>query len=166
MANYDSRYTPELAEDICEKLATGRSLRDICSEAGMPAESTVRLWAADDRDGFAARYARAREAGYAVMAEEILEISDDATNDFMKRKLADGVEVETFNTEHVQRSRLRVDTRKWLLAKMLPKTYGDKLELGGEVGVKAVPDEQLESRLADLLRKAGTAVSAGGEGAP
>ena len=57
-----------------------------------------------------------------AMADETLEISDDGTNDWMKDN--EGYKV---NGEHVARSRLRVDTRKWLLSKALPKIFGDKL---------------------------------------
>lgn len=101
----------------------------------MPPESTVREWVAADREGFAAQYARAREIGYQTMADELLEISDDGSNDFMLRKRGDD-EIETVNQEAINRSRLRVDTRKWLLSKALPKVYGDRLvsEVTGKDG--------------------------------
>ena len=60
------------------------------------------------------------------MADEMLEIADDGSNDWMLRKDGDK-EFYVLNGEHVQRSRLRLDTRKWLLSKALPKVYGDKL---------------------------------------
>lgn len=125
-----SSYTPEVARDICEQLATGKTLREICRAEGMPPESTVRLWALDDREGFAAHYTRAREIGYHAMADDLLEIADDGRNDWMTRNSDDGAGWAV-NGEHMQRSRLRVDTRKWMLSKALPKVYGDKLELGG-----------------------------------
>ena len=58
-----SNYTPELARHICEQLANGRALRDICRDEGMPGESTVQQWALRDRDGFAARYRSVRRRG-------------------------------------------------------------------------------------------------------
>jgi len=95
----------------------------------MPHDSTVRNWVLDDREGFSAQYARAREIGYMTMADELLEIADDGKNDWMKRN----GEGSQLNGEHVQRSRLRVDTRKWLLSKALPKVFGDKItHEGGE----------------------------------
>jgi hypothetical protein len=97
----------------------------------MPPEPTVRGWSLDaSLTDFVAQYALARQAGYARMAEELLEIADDGTNDWMERE--DGS--PALNSEHVQRSRLRVDTRKWLLSKVLPKIYGDKLQIGGDGG--------------------------------
>lgn len=121
-------FTQELADDLCERLKTGRTLRDVCRDEGMPAASTVLLWCEENR-AFDEQYARAREKGYRTMADEILDISDDASKDWLE---ANGH--KSFNGEHVQRSRLRVDTRKWLLSKALPKIYGDKVELSGPEG--------------------------------
>lgn len=118
-------YTPKIAETICELLASGMSLREVCRSDDMPHESTVRLWAMQDRDGFSTHYARAREIGYQMMADELLEIADDAKNDWMERN-SEGEPGYVLNGEHVQRSRLRLDTRKWMLSKVLPKVYGDK----------------------------------------
>ena len=129
MTGRPTDYTNELAERICGELITGRTLRDVCRDAGMPAESTVRLWAQVDRDGFAARYRRAREIGYHAMADEILEIADDAGGDFVARKRGSSDGEPVVDHEHVSRSRLRVETRRWLLGKALPKIYGDRLDL-------------------------------------
>lgn len=136
-----SDYTVEIAAEVCTKLAEGRSLRDVCSDEDLPAESTIRLWALEDRNGFSAQYARAREIGYHSMADELLEISDDGRNDWMVRRGEDDAGWQA-NGEHIQRSRLRVDTRKWMLSKVLPKVYGDKLALtdsdGGPLTVNVV----------------------------
>lgn len=122
-----SIYTKELAEEICERLAAGESLRAICKDEGFPAESTVRGWVLDDKEGFSAQYARARDFYLDNMADEIIEISDDGSNDWMERELESGKIIDVLNHEHVTRSRLRVDTRKWYLSKLAPKRYGDKI---------------------------------------
>jgi hypothetical protein len=122
-----STYTQEVADEICALLESGESLNAVCKRDRMPLEQTVRGWARDDREGFAAKYARAREIGYLRLADEILEISDDGTRDTYK----DEAGVERTDQDHIARSRLRVDSRKWLLSKMLPKVFGDKIE--GEV---------------------------------
>ena len=121
-------------------MANGESLRGICRDEGMPAASTVCLWAATDKT-FAEQYARAREIQAHTLVDEILEISDDGTNDWMERRseAEKGAGVETgwtVNGEHIQRSRLRVDSRKWFASKVLPKIYGDKIsqELSGPDG--------------------------------
>lgn len=102
------------------------SLREVCRDEAMPAESTVRKWALEDREGFHAQYTRAREIGYLGMADELPEIADDGSNDWMERNDPDNPGWDA-NGEHLQRSRLRVDTRKWILSKMLPKVYGEKV---------------------------------------
>jgi hypothetical protein len=132
----DSKYTPEVADFILEKLAEGVSLREICREHDCaPDESTVRKWALDDVEGFAVRYTRAREIGYHSMADEIFDIADDGRNDWMERTNARTGETDQVpNHENINRSRLRVDSRKWFLSKVLPKIYGDKLALTGADG--------------------------------
>lgn len=128
-----SIYTVELADEILRRLAAGHTLREICRSEGMPDESTVREWSRL-RPEFSPRYAQAREDGYNVMAEEVLSIADDGTNDWMERQRKDGSVETVLNGEHVQRSRLRFDARRWLLSKALPKIYGDRLEHVGAGG--------------------------------
>lgn len=114
------------------RLAAGESLRAICRDEGFPDESTVRRWSVEDED-FAPQYARARAAGYEKMADEIVEISDETEVEATYKD--EGVTLDLSSTG-VMRNRLRVDTRKWLLSKMLPKKFGDKLttELTGPDG--------------------------------
>lgn len=126
MTGRPSTYTEAKAEEICAKLAEGLSLREICRAEDMPHVSTVFRWIEAYED-FRDRYARAREAQAHNMAEELMEIADDGSNDWMERQRQDGSIETVLNSEHVQRSRLRVDSRKWLLSKMLPKVYGDKV---------------------------------------
>ena len=123
----NSKFDRKTADEILRRLAEGETLRAVCRDDEMPPESTVRRWALDDVDGFSAQYARAREIGYHSMADEILEISDDGTNDWMRRNGQDQEVSWQANGEHIQRSRLRVDSRKWLVSKALPKVYGDKV---------------------------------------
>lgn len=127
-----SKFTKELASRICERLAAGESLRSICRLTDMPSESTVRTWALDNLHGFSAQYARAREIGYHGLFDEILEIAD-TTQEGVKTvvKLTGS---ETTHGDMIDHRRLRVDARKWMLARALPKIYGDKLEVGGPNG--------------------------------
>ena len=119
-------YTPELAAEIAERMAEGESLRAVCKADGMPAESTVRLWALSDVGGFAAQYARAMQLRAMRWSEEIMEIADDGKNDTYE----DGEGGTETNYDVIARSRLRVDTRKWIVSKLLPKVYGDRPESG------------------------------------
>ena len=121
----------EIFNTILARMMEGQSLSEICRADDMPARSTVNLWLASDPE-LSDKYARAAEVRADVLFDELMDIADDGTNDWMERKTADGSTGETvLNGEHVQRSRLRIDARKWALSKMQPKKYGDKLELGG-----------------------------------
>lgn len=124
-----SVYSEDIAMEICLRIAQGESLRSICAADNMPDHSTVCMWVVDDYQGFANRYTRAREVQYLGMADELCDISDDGSNDWMERRGAMVVDKEA-----VDRSKLRVDTRKWLLSKMLPKVYGDKLQTETTIG--------------------------------
>jgi hypothetical protein len=127
-----SGYSKEIAEIICSRLASGESLRAICRDEHMPSQSMVFRWLETNLP-FREQYARAREAQADTLVDEILEISDDGSNDWMERHNAEGENIGwQLNGEHVQRSRLRVDSRKWFASKVAPKKYGDKLELAGD----------------------------------
>lgn len=101
----------------------------------MPNKSTVFRWLRT-KDQFRDQYARAKEESADAMAEEILDIADSGENDFMTIKRGD-TEIEVPNKEAIMRSRLRVDTRKWLMAKTQPKKYGEHLDLTSDH--KALP---------------------------
>ncbi len=121
-----SIYTQDLADSVCEHLSLGKSLRSVCREEGMPSIAVVFKWIRD-KEGFKEQYARAKQEGVEAMAEDIMEISDDGSNDWMERNFGETTAwVE--NKESVQRSRLRIDTRKWLMSKIVPKKYGDKMD--------------------------------------
>jgi transposase-like protein len=119
-------YTPELAERILHEVSDGRTVRDICRAYGMPASATVRLWVVEDRDGFAARYRRAREFAYDDMREELLEIVDDGRNDWMERRTRAGGREIVPNRENIQRTRLRYEARCKLLSDGPAKFCGDR----------------------------------------
>lgn len=122
-------YTEAIAQEICERIALGESLNSICKSKHLPAESTVRLWVINEiSPEFTARYALARQMQFDRWADEILDIADNSTNDWMIRQVKDGEDCVVVNSEHINRSRLRVDSRKWLLCKMVPKVFGDRLQ--------------------------------------
>ena len=121
-------YSPEIAAKICERLADGWSLRQICGEDDMPDKATVLRWIPKHPE-FRDQYARAREAQAEFWLDEILEIADDGTNDWVERENKDGSKTEVVDQEHINRSRLRVDSRKWIMSKLMPKKYGDKVDL-------------------------------------
>lgn len=126
------QWTAELEDSIVEWISQGKPLREFCRQPGMPSFGAVY-----DREKlspeFKERIARAREIGEEVIAQECLAISDDGSNDWMERTGKDGESLGwQLNGEHVQRSKLRVDTRLKLLAKWNPRKYGDRTTLAGD----------------------------------
>lgn len=113
-------YNEDIAAKICARMSEGESLRSVCRSDGFPVLSTVFLWIGKYPE-FSEQYKLAMASRADAMFEDMIEIADDGRNDFMETEQG-----EKFNSEHVQRSRLRLDTRKWMLSKMLPKKYGDK----------------------------------------
>ena len=141
------KYTDALATEICKRLADGESLRSICRDKHMPDESAVRTWALDN-PVFGPQYVRARELGYLRLADELLEIADN-THLGRERKIKDDGSEEVTEGDMLGHRTLRLNTRKWLLSKMLPKIYGDKVAVtpgeglaGGSVEIKWLPPDK------------------------
>ena len=100
----------------------------------MPDKATVLRWLSQDTV-FRDQYARAREDQADALFEEVLEISDDGTNDWMGKKSNDGDVIGwQENGEALRRSALRISARQWIAAKLRPKKYGDKVALAGHDG--------------------------------
>lgn len=123
-------YSDEKAAIICQLLESGQSLKRICEQPDMPSAGTVHAWVAK-RPKFAEIYARARDLALDRMAEEVIEIADDGSNDTYK----DAQGNPRIDYDHIQRSKLRFDARRWYLSKLAPRKYGDRVEVehSGEV---------------------------------
>ncbi len=135
-----SSFSDEIADEICRRMAEGETPRQICRDEGMPARSTLTNWCEADPEGFGARFQLAYDALVATWSEEIIDIADDATNDWVERENKDGSKYMAIDKEHITRSALRVKTRQWLLSKLNSKRFGDKLAVtdadGGVLRVK------------------------------
>jgi hypothetical protein len=108
-------YTAEIADEICTRLANGESLRAICGsdrDDFMPHIGTVLRWVSQNNE-FREQYAKAREIQAETHADDIVTIADGPT--------------EADDSVKTARDRLRVDARKWVASKLLPKKYGDKV---------------------------------------
>lgn len=101
--------TPEIEDDVLERLSAGEALAAICKGDYPVAESTVRKWAVNDADGFGARYARARDIGLDCRADAMIAAAKDAKDAGL--------------------GRLAFDADRWYLSKLAPKRYGDKVAL-------------------------------------
>ncbi len=122
MAN-NRGYTPELGAEFCRRIIEGRMVRDVCSDPDMPSSRSFYAWLREYPE-LAEHYAVAKELQCDAIAADILKIADTADAD----NVVDEYGNIKPNHEWIARSKLRVDSRKWLLSKMLPKKYGDKIE--------------------------------------
>jgi hypothetical protein len=125
-------FNPTHAASVLRALHDGITLREHCrtmrdTDPSYPNASTVYAWATANAGGFSVPYAIARRAQAQHWAEEILEISEDGRNDWMERRRLDGTIIKTVDSECVQRSKLRVETRKWLLSKLAPE-FADRVQ--------------------------------------
>ena len=140
------KWTPEIEEEILDRIAKGQSVVDICEDDWLPSQRTLyRRLEADEE--FRQKYARARDMQADTLFDEILQIADDGRNDWMERKSAENPGwVE--NGEALRRSEIRINARKWMAGKLRPKVYGEKIGLtdgeGGPLQIvvkKFAPDQ-------------------------
>ena len=114
-------YTPELANLICELIGNGSSMRNVCLKEDMPAMQTIWRWLREKKD-FSEQYARACEERTEAQNENLLDLGDEAIDHAYKAdpKASSAV---------VQAVKLKADNLKWVMSKMKPKKYGDKLDM-------------------------------------
>lgn len=147
-AGRPSLYTPDLVERVLLKLALGWSLRKIevhVDDDGveMPHKDTILTWRLKHEE-FAEQYARAQEMGCEAIREEMREIADDGTNDFVERlAFKGGTKTLEINGEAIQRSRLRWEDRRWYLGKKQPAKWGEQVTHSIQ-GVAGAPPVSLE----------------------
>lgn len=144
-----TKYTEELASNFCERMINGESVRTICKADDMPVPSTIFLWMAK-HPGFSEQYDRAKALAVQAIADDILEIADNQVTNTI---IVDGKEQTVKDSVGVAHAKLRVDTRKWLLSKIAPNKYGDKLQtsnLNINVEYSNMSDEDLD-RAIDVL---------------
>jgi hypothetical protein len=152
-----SKYTPELAAEICERLSTGETMRQICRDEHMPHWTQVYEWLSRD-DSLSLRVARAREAGYDALAEEALDIADTprlGAKKVFSSGSEEGEDSMTVTEEDMLGHRkLQIETRLKLLACWNPKKYGNKVAVGGDPGnpVQVEIQSEADAYLATLLK--------------
>lgn len=133
-------FTDKLGEELCERMCNGEAPSVICKDPKMPTYSTVIKWTLSDDpkyEAFRIMFEEAKKIMWLYHADQMLNIADDSTNDYIDRYNKFTEETErVFDNENSQRSKLRIDTRKWLLAKMLPHVFGEKVDVsvGGRDG--------------------------------
>lgn len=154
-----SEYTQEIATEICRRITEGESVRSISRDESMPSIATIYSWIGRNPE-FLKQYEKAKEEQVETLADEMLEIADDARNDFVEKALKSGESIVVGDSEMVNRSRLRVDTRKWIAERMKPKKYGPKsdLNVGGQkdnplINANIDIDSATNEQLINLLLK-------------
>jgi hypothetical protein len=120
-------YTDEMADEICRWIGAGQTRAEFCRQPGKPGRATVHEWRHRLPD-FDKAYLDARDRGFDAIAEECLEIADDASRDAKIIRRGEH-ESTVCDTEFVQRSKLRIETRLKLLAKWDPRRYGEAMQL-------------------------------------
>lgn len=120
-------YTKELGEEICQKIATSDyGLKRLCAEnPHWPCRQNILEWRIKIKD-FGDMYAKAKQEQVETLIDDCLDIADDISRDDLVKYDKDGEPYEVCNSEWINRSRLRIDTRKFLAQKLAPKIYGDK----------------------------------------
>lgn len=132
------KFTQAQADRICEQLMDGKSLRAICESGGLPTRKTVFNWL-NTRPVFMEQYNRAREIQYDSWADEIKEIADAPL--IGEKTTTKGEKTEKTIGDNVERSKLKVDARKWLLARLAHNRFGDRItqEVTGANGTPLIP---------------------------
>jgi hypothetical protein len=130
-------WTDDLKAEILARIAAGETLRQVCRDDRMPEQTIVYELRARDRE-FAVAYARARDAQLEAWEDEILDIAENGSNDWIDREVARGRIERVVDREAIERSKLRCDQRKWIMSKRAPARYGDLVRLEGELAVKGV----------------------------
>lgn len=127
MAGRPTDYTPELAAAILEMTSQGVPMKEVAAADGMPHLRTIRSWLVKDEQ-FRHLYLEAKQIAMIWLSEEITEIADDSSQDVHVTTYGDGVERISPNTEFIGRSKIRIDARKWNMARLAPKIFGEKIE--------------------------------------
>lgn len=136
-------YSEALLQEILLKVADGESLASVCRKDGFPSRKTFFAWVSD-KPSIAEQYQVALSMRAELFADEIIEIADDSGFDIKLDKDGNG----RVDTENVQRAKLRVDSRKWIVSRLLPKKYGDKVEVDNKhSGIIAVTLTETDEKL-------------------
>lgn len=125
-----SKFTPELGSEFCRRVASGRLISDVCRDDDMPTVTTIQNWQ-NAHESFLAEYIRARQLQADEFAAETVRLASSIQPGTRTKKVsyANGrVQEEVVTTDAVERARLMVETRKWIISKLFPRKYGEHVE--------------------------------------
>ncbi len=134
-----SEYNDEIGKEICDTIATSsKGIKALCKlHPHWPCPDTIFRWRKEMLN-FSDLYARAKQMQVEVFVDEIIEIADDSSKDYTVNDQGKTV----VDHEHIQRSRVRIDTRKWIAGKLAPRIYGDKIEIKSDPNNTDIRDTQ------------------------
>ncbi|UOF78426.1 terminase small subunit [Caudoviricetes sp.] len=137
-----SKYSPELVDTICERLALGEGLAQICRDEDMPSQTIVYQWL-NRHPEFLERYTRAREEQAETHADEIVAIADETPETVPVYDKEGNLLRIDISSAYVAWQKQRIDARKWNAAKQRPKKYGDRVTHGGDDDAPVVVEHNL-----------------------
>ena len=147
-------WNQELVDTILQRMSNGETLKAVCRDLNNFSASTFRGWVLENVSGLADRYARARILMLAAWAEDILEIAQDGTNDWLRIETKAGRVTTKVNRECIERSRLRIDTMKWLMSKLHPAQYGEHVQVdSNETGQHTIRVEIVHAKPEDIRKR-------------
>ena len=142
----NAKFSIQLFNDICDEIATSsRGLKYICQDFDVTSRAFYK-WLREDEQldekeslGLVQTYTRARDEQAHLLAEQIIQVADDSSEDTIEIYGKDGKRIKIEDKEFTSRAKLRVDARKFIASKLLPKKYGDKLDLtSGNKPIKTI----------------------------
>ncbi len=143
MSGEPIRFSQEIFDEICAQIAEGKSVKSICLKDGMPTERAFYKWLEKaGNEHLVQQYAHARESQADTLFNDCLDIADQYEQ--TAEKLEGG-------TDHIQRAKLRIDTRKWMAGKLAPKKYGEKVAIGGDKDMDPIQTEERGQGAAKVL---------------
>lgn len=149
-----TKFTEELAAEICMRLRMGETLVDICKDKHMPARQRVYDWQ-EQYPAFRDAYARAREEQMHAWADEIITLADDAKSDWKIVLDTKEGDVAQFDATHVRRAELQIRTRQWLMERIVPALYGARQVLDVHHRYEEMDDAELLAELRQAIQEAG-----------
>ncbi|UWQ30248.1 hypothetical protein [Leisingera sp. M523] len=159
-----STFTQKVADEICRRMSLGETLKSICEDPKMPTQTGVAKWR-QARPEFDVSYARAREDQMHAWADEIVSLIDGAEMGYnvrvplaskeMERIKEDGFVTFRFRKHHLDHAKAMVDVRKWLMAKVLPAVFGDRLNIDANHTIESKDDAEILQELRAEMERAG-----------
>lgn len=163
-----STFTQKAADEICRRMALGETLKEICEDPRMPTQTGVAKWR-QARPAFDVSFVRAREDQMHAWADEIVYLIDNAEMGYnvkvplkskeMERINADGFVHFKFRRHHLDHAKARVDVRKWLMAKILPAVFGDRLNIDATHTIEQKDDAEILQEFRAELERAGLSMA-------